>query len=118
MLSDFRGPEEKPACLQAQGVQSSNALAGVSFYPLNLSFLAPRSASRKIGPGMGEKGYPAGACGAIGLSFRALARFVFKFRSTNLEMIHILNLAQWQDFHGAREFLLDSQTLPFYTTLA
>jgi hypothetical protein len=66
MLSDFRGPEEKPACLQSQGAHSSYALAGIK-----------------------EKGYPAGACGAIGLSFRALARIVFKFRSTNLEMIVI-----------------------------
>ncbi len=51
-------------------------------------FFGPRYALRKIALGLIERGYPAGACGAIGLSFRALARIAFTFRSTNWEMIH------------------------------
>jgi len=35
-----------------------------------------------------ESGYPADACGAICLSFRALVRPSQNIRFTNLEMIH------------------------------
>jgi len=51
-------------------------------------FFRPRCTMRNIGLEIREKGYPAGACSAIGLSFRALAGIVSKFRSTNGEMIH------------------------------
>ncbi len=50
-------------------------------------FFRLRYALRKAGLKVRERGYPAGACGTIGLSFRALARIACQFRSTNWEMI-------------------------------
>jgi hypothetical protein len=50
-------------------------------------FSRPRPALRNIGLEVRDRGSPAGACGAIGLPFRALAKSVSKIRSTNWEMI-------------------------------
>ena len=100
----FQGPGRKARSLATTRHAFLLALAGVSFYPSEAIFFRPRYALRKIDLGLLERGYPAGACGAIGLSFRALARIVSKFRSTNWEMIlktkheKIFNAAQQNRF--------------------
>jgi hypothetical protein len=46
------------------------------------------------GRGFVERGYPADACGAICLSFRALGKVSLKIWSTNLEM-NLIFFALW-----------------------
>ena len=56
-------------------------------------FSRPRSVLRKASREFMESGYPADACGAIRLSFRALVKPSFNIRSTNLEIFHNYELS-------------------------
>jgi len=76
MLSDSRGPEENPALAGLlaiiRRISTLGAGGGVLFSSESI-FSLPHWALRKANRGGYEKQYPAGACRAICLSFRALS---------------------------------------------
>jgi hypothetical protein len=73
---DFRGPEENPALAGLLAIMSNCTLPGVGgvCYFFEAFGSSPRRALRMTNREFRERGYPADACGAICLSFRALTR--------------------------------------------
>jgi hypothetical protein len=81
MSCDFRVPEENPALARLLTIMRHMSLPkfGGGFCYFSESFLSgPRCALRMASREFMGSGYPADACGAICLSFRALAKLSLK----------------------------------------